>query len=90
MFLNHHLLTALEVEILEFESPEVACIQEDATGWTTAMLRVVGHTHLLDFDTDILFLNAPPGKIPVNLNHVISRVRNHCSVDLGIGLSQAK
>ena len=70
MFLNHHLLTALEV--LEVESPEVGCFEEHATGWTTAMLSVVGHTHLFDFDTDILFLNALSGKILVNLNHVIS------------------
>ena len=79
-------MTALEVGILGVESPEVACIQEDAT----AMLRFVGHSYLLDFDTDILFLNAPPGKTSVNLNHVKSRVRNHCSDDLSKGLSQAK
>ena len=71
MFLNHHLSTALEVEILEVESPEIARMQEDATGWLTAMLRIVRHTHLL-FDTDIPFLNALSGKISVNLNHVIS------------------
>lgn len=83
-------MIALEVEILEVELPEIDCIQEDATGWTTAMLLVVGHTHLFDFDTDIPFLNVSSGKISVNLNHVISRVRNNCSVGLGIGLSQAK
>ena len=82
-------MTALEilgVEILGVESPEVACIQEDAT----AILRFVGHSYRLDFDTDILFLNAPPEKTSVNLNHVISRVRNHCLGDLSKGLSQAK
>ena len=61
-------MIVLEVEIRGVESPEVACIQEDAT----AMLRFVGHSYLLDFDTDILFLNALSGKISVNLNHVIS------------------